>query len=204
MLGLQKSNKKLSSRRQINIKGVQDGVLLLPGNKYRVILEASAVNFELKSEAEQDAIIDAYQSFLNSLATPIQILTRVRGMDMRKYVESFEAKKKTEKEAVYRQQIANYIEFVQKLTKDNKILTRRFYIVVPYDDNEKSDFQTVKEHLGLNADIVTKGLERLGIQTRQLDSWEILNLFYSFYNPAHAKRQPLTAQTFELLKQVVI
>lgn len=204
MLGLQKSNRKVSSRRQINIKGVEDGVLLLPGNKYRVILEASAVNFELKSEAEQDAIIDAYQSFLNSLATPIQIITRVRGMDMRKYVESFQAKKKLEKEPIYRQQIDNYIEFVQKLTKDNKILTRRFYIVVPYDDKEKEDFQTVKEHLALNADIVTKGLERLGIQTRQLDSWEILNLFYSFYNPDHAKRQPLTAQTLEMLKEVVV
>lgn len=204
MLGLQKSNKKISARRQINIKGVQDGILLLPNNKYRIILEASAVNFELKSEAEQDAIIDAYQSFLNSLATPIQIITRVRGMDMRKYVESFEAKQKAEKEPVYREQIENYIEFVQKLTKDNKILTRRFYIVVPYDDKEKVDFQTVKEHLMLNADIVTKGLERLGIQTRQLDSWEILNLFYSFYNPGHAKRQPLTAQTLEMLKEVVI
>jgi type IV secretory pathway VirB4 component len=204
VLGLQKSNKKISARRQINIKGVQDGILLLPNNKYRIILEASAVNFELKSEAEQDAIIDAYQSFLNSLATPIQIITRVRGMDMRKYVESFEAKQKAEKEPVYREQIENYIEFVQKLTKDNKILTRRFYIVVPYDDKEKVDFQTVKEHLMLNADIVTKGLERLGIQTRQLDSWEILNLFYSFYNPGHAKRQPLTAQTLEMLKEVVI
>lgn len=204
MLGLQKSNKKVSARRQINIKGVQDGILLLPNNKYRIILEASAVNFELKSEAEQDAIIDAYQSFLNSLATPIQIITRVRGMDMRKYVESFEVKQKAEKEPVYREQIENYIEFVQKLTKDNKILTRRFYIVVPYDDKENADFQTVKEHLMLNADIVTKGLERLGIQTRQLDSWEILNLFYSFYNPGHAKRQPLTAQTLELLKDVVI
>ncbi len=204
MLGLQKSNKKVSARRQINIKGVQDGILLLPDNKYRIILEASAVNFELKSEAEQDAIIDAYQSFLNSLATPIQIITRVRGMDMRKYVESFEAKQKAEKEPIYREQIENYIEFVQKLTKDNKILTRRFYIVVPYDDKEKVDFQTVKEHLTLNADIVTKGLERLGIQTRQLDSWEILNLFYSFYNPGHAKRQPLTAQTLEMLKEVVV
>lgn len=204
MLGLQKSNKKLSSRRQIDIQGVEDGVLMLPHNKYRVILEASAVNFELKSEAERDAIIDAYQSFLNSLATPIQIITRVRGMDMRNYVESFQAKKKAEKEQVYREQIDHYIDFVQKLTRDNKILTRRFYIVVPYDDKEHADFQTIREHLSLNADIVTKGLERLGIQTRQLDSWEVLNLFYSFYNPNHAKRQPLTTQTLELLKEVVV
>lgn len=63
MFILQKSNKKVSSRKQIDIEGVRDGILILPDGHYRTVLNASSINFELKSEAEQDALIDTYQSF---------------------------------------------------------------------------------------------------------------------------------------------
>lgn len=198
---LTKSNKKLSSRQQINIKGVQDGILLLPGNQYRVILQASSINFELKSDDEQDAIIETYQSFLNSLACPVQILVRIREMDMQKYIDDFRAVLADEKEKVYRQQIKNYTEFVQGLISTNKILSRHFYVVIPYANNDDADFAAIKEQLALSADIVGKGLGRLGIHTRQLESLEVLDLFYSFYSPAQAKRQPLTNQTLQLLKE---
>jgi hypothetical protein len=195
-----KSNKKASSRRQIDIKGVQNGVLLLPGEQYRVVLEASAINFELKSGAEQDAIIETYQSFLNSLSTPVQILTRIREMDMQRYLDNFRTKLQDEDDQIYRDQIENYTEFVQSLIKTNKILARHFYIVVPFHNKGKAGFDIVQEQLTLNCDIVAKGLRRMGIRTRQLTSLEVLDLFYSFYNPAQAKRQPLTEQTLQLLK----
>ena len=84
MFALQKSKTKASSRAQINIKGVRDGILLLPHNQYRVVLEVSSLNFELKSEEEQDAIIDTYESFLNSVGSNLQILIRTREIDMDK------------------------------------------------------------------------------------------------------------------------
>ena len=87
MFGLRKSVSKTSARQQIAIKGVRDGILILPGNQYRAILSVSALNFELRSETEQDAIIDTYESFLNSLGWPIQILVRTREIDMDKYLE---------------------------------------------------------------------------------------------------------------------
>ena len=65
MFALQKSKSKTSSRNQIAIKGVRDGVLMLPNNEYRAILQVSSLNFGLRSEEEQDAIIDIYESFLN-------------------------------------------------------------------------------------------------------------------------------------------
>lgn len=198
---LTKSNKKLSSRRQINIKGVRDGVLLLPGNQYRVVLKASSINFELKSEAEQDAIIETYQSFLNSLSTPVQILVRIREMDMQKYLDDFQAMLGGEKEKIYRRQIRNYTEFVQGLITRNKILSRHFYVVIPYAAADKTEFAAAQEQLALSADIVSKGLGRLGIQTRQLGNLELLDLFYSFYSPEQAKRQPLSQQTLHLMKQ---
>lgn len=195
-----RSKKKASSRRQIDIEGVRDGILILPYNRYRAVLHISSVNFELKSEAEQDAIIDTYQSFLNSLATSLQIVVRVREMDMDKYLSDFQARVKDEPEDIYRSQIQNYTDFVRGLISANKILTRHFYVVIPFDGKEKV-FEVIREQLSLTMDIVAKGLARLGMQSKQLTSLEILDLFYSFYSPVQAKRQSLTKQTMQLLTE---
>ena len=199
---LQKSNKKISARRQIDIRGVRDGVLILPDDRYRLILQASSINFELKSEAEQDALIEIYKSFLNSLACPLQIIVRVREMDLDKYLEDFRARLAEETEDVYKTQIQNYAEFVASLVDTNKILSRNFYVVIGYEG--EGEFEIVKEQLSLNTDIVVKGLARLGMQSRILSSLEILDLFYSFYNPNQAKSQPITASTLDLLSRSYI
>ena len=193
-----KSNNKVSSRRQIQIRGVQDGVLELPGKQYRMILEASSLNFELKSDAEQDAIIEGYQSFLNALPSAVQIVTRIRMMDMERYLEDFRQASSHESGAIYREQITAYADFVQSLITSNKILSRRFYVVIAFA-GPSTDIATAQEHLRLNGDIVSKGLSRLKIMTRTLSSLEILDLFYSFYSPVQAKRQPVTEQTMQLL-----
>jgi hypothetical protein len=199
---LRKSNKKASARRQIDIHEVRDGILILPDNHYRLVLQVSSINFELKSEAEQDAIIEIYKSFLNSLACPLQLIVRVREMDLDKYLENFKLRLSEETEEIYKTQIQNYSDFVASLVNTNKILSRNFYIVISYDGG--SEFEIVKEQLSLNTDIVTKGLARLGMQTRIFSSLEILDLFYSFYNPSQAKSQPITASTLELLSRSYI
>jgi hypothetical protein len=199
---LRKSNRKVSSRAQINIKRVKDGVMLLPGNQYRLVLHVSSVNFELRSEDEQDALIETYQSVLNSLVCPIQILICVREMDLDKYIEDFRTKLQNETEDVYRKQIANYTDFVGKLVAKNKILSRQFYVVLPHGTKDGVDFDLAREQLALNADILSKGLARLGMRTNCLTSLELLDFFYSFYNPKQAKTQPITEQTLKLLKEV--
>ncbi len=187
MFIFRKSNKKASSRQQINIQGVRDGILILPHNQYRMVLESSSINFELKSEDEQDAIIETYQNFLNSLASPVQILVRIRELDIQKKLTEFKDSMKHEKEKVYKEQMSSYTEFVEGLIASNKILARQFYVILSHADRTKNGFETTQEQLAVNADIVSKGLGRLGIQTRQLDSLEILDLFYGFYNPDSAK-----------------
>jgi len=196
---LQKSRKKASARAQIDIRGVKDGVLCLSNNQYRVVLAVSSLNFELKSEDEQDAIIDIYESFLNSVGTPLQILIRTREIDMDKYLEELQSRVVTETEKVYKDQLKNYDAFIRSLITTNKILTRHFYVVIPHKAANKTDFETVKEQLGLTTDIVAKGLMRLGMQSKELTSLEILDLFYSFYSPAQAKTQPLTERALELI-----
>jgi len=199
MYALRKSNKQASARGQIDIKGVKDGILMLGGRHYRVVLQVSPVNFELKSEDEQDALIDTYESFLNSIGSPLQILVRTREIDLDKYLGELNEALAGETETVYKAQIKNYDEFIRSLITTNKILTRHFYVIVPYDADPKADFEMVQEQLNLKVDIVAKGLARLGMHARELPSLEVLELFYSFYSPEQAKIQPLTEQTLELL-----
>ena len=199
MLGLRKSKTKASSRSQIAIKGVRDGVLMLPNNEYRAILKVSSLNFELRSEEEQDAIIDTYESFLNSVGTNLQILVRTREIDMDKYLEDLQKRFEGETVPIYREQLQNYDEFIRSLITDNKILTRHFYIIIPYKVNGKSDFDLVSEQLKIRLDIIAKGMARIGMHTDQLDSLEVLDLFYSFYSPTQAKLQPLTEQALQII-----
>jgi len=188
------------ARDQIQIKKIADSILVLPNHEYRIILETSSINCELKSEEEQDVIIDSFQNFLNSLPCAIQILVRVREIDIDKYVEDIERLKDQETEVIYQKQIENYSSFVKKLVSGNTILSRRFYIILPYHHTDRSeDWSLIKEHLNLNRDIVTKGLERMQMRVRPLTSIEMVNLFYAFYNQDNLKTQPITKQSLEAL-----
>ena len=204
MFALQKSKSKTSARQQIAIKGVRDGILILPHNEYRAILQVSSLNFELRSEEEQDAIIDTYESFLNSVGASLQILVRTREIDMDKYLADLSERLDDEKEVIYRTQLQNYDEFIRSLITTNKILTRHFYIIVPYKPTGKADFDLIREQLNLKLDIVAKGMTRLGMHSDQLTSLEALDLFYSFYSPAQAKIQPLTEQALQIIRTALI
>lgn len=194
MSRLNQSNAKGSARTQIGIKEVRDGILILPNNRYRSVLATSSVNFELQSEAEQDVIVDTFQSFLNSLTCPIQILIRVRELDIDRYLEDLQLSRIDETKAIYKKQMENYSGFIRKLVAGNKILSRRFYIVIPYESKSVTDFSLAREQLLIEQEIIIKGLSKLGMTARPLQSLEILELFYSFYRPEQAKTQPLAQQ----------
>lgn len=197
---LNKSDRKTSSRNQIQIKEVKDGILILPHNQYRLVIETSSINFELKSEDEQDVLIDNFQNFLNSLPSHIQVLIRVREVAVDQYIEQISQTKLTEKEKVYKDQITNYCQFIKNLVSGNKILSRKFYIVIPYQHiGIQKDFSIIREQINLNKDIVIRGLEKLGMKTKELDSLELLDLFYSFYNPSQAKTQELKRNTLKMV-----
>jgi len=199
---LTKSKSRVSSRRQIQIKGIKDDILMLPNEEYRVAIETSSINIELKSEEEQDVLIDSFQNFLNSLSCPVQVLIRVREVDIEKYLEQISKSKDSEKEKVYRDQIDNYGDFIKDLVAGSKILSRRFYVIVPYKHTDRNkDFNLIKEQINLTRDIVLKGLEKLGMKVKPLESFELFGLFDSFYNPDQIKTQQLRGQTIKMLLQ---
>lgn len=197
---LKKSLNKTSSRNQIRIKEVKDGILILPNNDYRLIIKTSSINFELKSEQEQDILIDNFQNFLNSLPTKIQILIRIREVDINRYVENVKQIKLTEKKQIYQSQVDDYCQFISNLVSGNKILSRKFYIILPYKSEVKTkNFDIIKNQLNLTSDLVIKSLEKIGMKAEPLTSIEILNLFYTFYNQNQTKTQQLTNETVKVL-----
>lgn len=195
-----KSSKLGAAREQMQIQEVRDGILVLPHQQYRVVMETSSINFELKSEAEQDVLIDGFQHVLNSLPCAVQILVRVRELDVDNYIEQLEASKVDEKEQAYQDQIKSYSEFIRSLVSGNKILSRKFYVIIPYHSVEKqTDFSVIKEQLQLAQGIVAKGLEKLGMKVTLLDTLAVLNLFYSTYNTRQYKTHPLQGSTIKNL-----
>ena len=192
-----------SAQKQIDIDGVRDGILMLTNNKFCCVVETSAVNFELKSDSEQDALIDIYRSFLNSLGGPIQIIIRTREIDLDNYLMEIESKALKELD-IYQQQLKKYVQYIKGLVNVNKILTRSFYVVIPLCPLIKQDYDLVKEQLTLRTDIVIKGLQRLGMHARLLPSLELLNLFYVFYNPKLAKIEPLSDSALRIMHAALI
>lgn len=187
---------KQASRSQIRIKEIRDDVLVLSGNKYRIVLETSSINLELKSEEEQDQIAEAYGRFLNSLGFGIQIVVRTRAIDIDQYLLGLQAKANDQ---IKTEELVKYVGFVKSLISGSKILTRKFYVVIPYTPkkDELDSFDYVKEQLALSKNLVTRGLGRLGIKVRQLGGLEVANLFYSFYNTDTYKIQKLADWVLE-------
>jgi type IV secretory pathway VirB4 component len=202
-MSLTKGKYKGSSREQINIKEVRDGVLIIPKGKYCLVLSCSSINFDLQSEAEQDRIIDSYRNLLNSLTFPVQIIMRVRQLDLDAYLEDLSREASEEKDPLYLKQVKNYKKFVEELVSGNKILSRSFYIVVPFQTEKRMEFELVKEQLNLRRDILVKSLETIGLRATPLSSFEILGLFYNFYNEEHFKLQPLQETMLEKSLEVV-
>lgn len=180
-----------SSIKQMDIEDISGDVLHLSRNRYRIILKIGSINFELKSEDEQDAIIYTFESFLNSIGFPIQILVRTRSIDIDDYLNQVQQKEDLETSNVYKRELENYRLFVKSLVTSNKVLSKNFYIIIPFESTQKNDFNLIKEQIAVRADIVLKNLNRLSISGYQLSSLEIIDLFYSFYNPIKSKTQPV-------------
>ncbi len=190
-----KYRNKGSSANQIKIKEVKDGILCLPNNLYSGILETSSVNFELKSISEQEILLYSFETFLNSLPCPIQILVRTREVVLEEYLERIDSLGLKENEIIYKKQLKSYSEFISKLIVGNKILSRKFYVIYSY--NCTSEFSVVKEHMQLLQNILVSGFERLSMKANPQSSLDILKIFYTFYQPERSKVQTLTNGLFD-------
>jgi type IV secretory pathway VirB4 component len=212
-----KNTSGANTQAHLPISEIRDGVLLLKNGGVRIVLKVSSINFRLKSEEEQNAIISAYQSFLNSLDFPIQILIRSRKLDIDEYLSNLLERTKTQENPVIQKQTQEYIEYVKKLVEYADIMEKRFYVVVPKNPSRReevsiwrqfldaitpqdtlekvqqrySEFHSLKTIVQKNADLVFAGLERCGLRVEQLGTQDLIELFYQIYNPELSRSQKI-------------
>lgn len=191
-------------QQKIMIEEIKHGVVVLKGGDLRGVLMASSVNFSLKSTEEQDSLIFKYQSFLNSLDFPVQILMVSRHLNIDGYLASIEQKRKEQANELLRIQIAEYLDFIKNLVQVGNIMDQSFYVIVPLSRVEKKEsgiieklglfqsskpkneqamgFDELKTQLWLRLEYVAGGLAGMGIKSAPLNTEEITQLFYRLYN----------------------
>jgi hypothetical protein len=183
---------KNATQNFVPIKEVREGTVILNDGSMRALLSSTSLNLSLKGEDEQIGIITGFQTFLNSLDFNIEIFLQSKKLDIRNYLSLLKERQREVEEDLLKIQIKEYIEFIQKFTEEQSIMTKNFYIVVPYDSmsmisSEKrmseEDFIKNRNQLMQRISIVISGLSSLGLNVKSAGTEEIINLFYKLFNP---------------------
>lgn len=195
----------------VPIREVRDGILVLKDGSMRAILMTSSVNFALKSPDEQQSIIYQFQSFLNSLSFSVQICIQSRKLDIRPYVAILEEREKEQTNDLMKIQTKEYIEFIRTFTENANIMTKTFFVVVPYSpptlniNNKKStfsnplgqrskttteaqSFEEARTQLEQRLSVVSQGIIRSGVRAVPLGTEEIVEVFYKLFNPGSVEK----------------
>jgi hypothetical protein len=197
----------------VPIKEVRDGIVILKDGGMRSILLCSSLNFSLKSEDERNAILLQFQDFLNSLDFSIEILVQSRKLDIRPYLALLEEQEGKQSNNLLKIQVREYIEFIKNFTESANIMTKHFFIVVPYNpsimsggaagnlvaklgigDNKSSkpgaegNFDESRSQLEERLAVVEQGLVRSGIRVARLGTEEVIELFYKAFNPGETEK----------------
>lgn len=201
-------NKK-TSQEFVPIEKIRDGVVVLKDGSLRGIFIASSLNFALKSIDEQNAIISQFQSFLNSLEFSVQIFIQSRELDIRPYVALLEGQLEKTTDDLMQIQIREYIEFVKNFVEVSNIMTKNFFVVVPYSrptiqskdsplsrilgkkqSAEKTSqlFEESRSQLEQRMAVVEQGLVRSGVRVIALQTEEIIELYYKIFNPGEQEK----------------
>jgi len=188
----------------LEFEQIREGVAVLKNKALRGVLMISSINFDLKSEEEQDATIFQFQSFLNSLDFSCQIIIQSRRLNITGYFEKLKELEKKQKNELLRLQTAEYRKFVEELVAKGTIMSKQFFVVVPYTVGEMSTlgglaaikkkpamdenvFQRCKEQLYQRMEFVAIGLRRCGLSIVPLTTPELIELFWSWHHPREAE-----------------
>ncbi len=180
-----------TTQEHVPIQAIHDDTVLLKNGDASIVLQTSAVNFDLLSEMEQIAIIDAFAAFLNSLSFPIQLVIRSKRLDISSYLESLQLAENKQVNPLLRAMVISYRNFIETITRENEVLDKQFYIVITVShlelgiiSNLEKNFQRALTTLLPRKDHVIKQLNRIGLKADQLNSASLLKLFYDMYNEA--------------------
>lgn len=198
----------------LDIAEIHDNTVVMKDGSLRSVLLCSSVNFALKSEDEQNATIQAYVTFLNSIEAPLQIVVQSRKLNIDGYLAKLEQLEKQQTNELLRVQIGEYLSYIRELISLGDIMTKRFYVVVQYDprsDKRRSwwrrflsiftaaeqvkvsrqDFLKYAEALERRVGFINSGLTSMGLTAVRLDTQGLIELYYTTYNPEVREQQKL-------------
>lgn len=210
-----KKSPDASTQVHMKIAEIRDDTVVLKNGGIRAILKVSSVNFNLKSEDEQNAITYSYQGFLNSIEFPIQIVVRSKKLDIDNYIDTLSGLAEKQTNNLLQRQTYEYMDYVQRLVEYADIMEKDFLVVVPYNplravkpnmiqrffqnltpkdsfsDLQKrhKEFMQLKKGLNQRVNTTVAGLESCGLKVDQLRTHELIELYYEIYNPLTSRIQ---------------
>jgi type IV secretory pathway VirB4 component len=207
-----------STQEHLDILEVKNNLVILKNGTACAVIETTAVNFDLLSEIEQDAIIAAFSMLLNSITFPVQIVLRSKKLDISKYIEKVYNVETKITDPLLKLQAESYRKFVQEVIKQNEVLSKQFFVIIPMLNSSvafepgSGPFDWVMKLFGTHTKRVDVDIEktivdaerslspkighimgefnRLGIKTKQLSTQELVELYFDIYNPStiHGQR----------------
>lgn len=195
----------------VPIRNIQNGTVILENGQLCTVLLASSINFALKSTDEQTAILGQFQAFLNTLDFSLQIFVQSRRLDIRPYLEKLASREASQYNDLMRVQLREYMEFIRTFTTEVEIMSKSFFVVVPYTPINTDVSSNIKSILGRKSDrgqfdparleeyrtqldqrvtVVEQGLGRIGIKTIPLGDEELTELYYHALNPKEMSAAP--------------
>lgn len=211
-----------STQQHLDIDDIRDDIVLLKNGNAVIVMQTNAVNFDLLSEDEQDAMIFAYAALLNSLSFPIQVIVRSKIMDVSQYLFRLREARASQTNPALADMIAKYEGFIRDLITQNQVLDKRFYLIIPYLDASLSSISPIggkkrnpllvdkwqvlekaKVQLAPKRDHLSQQMARIGIKAWQLNSAQLVELFYEIYNPTVAREQKVALASSDYTVPIV-
>lgn len=208
-----------STQNTLLLSEMRDSMVIMADGSFRAVVACKSINFDLMSSAEREAVEFSYQNFLNSLTHPVQILIRSQRVDIGPYIERLTNIRKSQDNMLLSVLMEDYIAFIDQLSQQANIMNKSFFIVIPFYSNgdgaslvdqgkgffskllpkpkntttkiDAATYQKAKDEIKNRVDAVTSGLYQLGVQSVQLNTKELGELYYNSYNPDTAVREPL-------------
>jgi len=196
---------KAATQDFVSIKDIKDGVVIEKNGQMSMLLLASSINFALKSLEEQRAVLLQFQNFLNTLDFSLQIYVQSRRLNIEPYLTVLSGMQDKQDNELMQVQLREYIEFIRSFTSNIDVMSKNFFVVVPYSPSKvdltkgitnlftpgrqsaslPSDMQFEEHRVQLEqrVGVVTEGLARVGVRSIQLETDDLVELFYHIYNP---------------------
>ncbi|MEA3449927.1 MAG: hypothetical protein U9Q85_03020 [Patescibacteria group bacterium] len=211
---LAKGKIRNSTQQYLDIAEIKLNTVIMRDGTMRAVLLISSINFALKSEDEQNAIISAYVGFLNNISFPLQIVIQSRELNIEKYIQSLAEKAKEQTNELLKMQTTEYMQYIGELVSMSRIMNKHFYITIPYNplsDKQKGFFSRftdvfrpatlirMKEdkflrrrvELTRRVDSIMSGLGSIGLNAVELDTQGLIELYYNSYNLSTSSNQKL-------------